>query len=239
MEAAIEMCAMAHAEGVRLMAACAHQNPHWPDVTPERIRQATVELTNVLREHGLGMTVYPCAEVMAQPETAQHWRDRKLLSVADRDQFMLLEMPRGVFVDLLPTVRSLRKDGIRAILAHPEREAEYLHEPGTIDAMIEAGCLVQVSSASITDPKNVADEKALKSWFRRGVVHLLGSDGHSPRRRQPHMAAAHQQIASWVGPGPADRIASTNGMAVAHGLPLRIAPPLPHTTAPWWFPRLW
>ena len=38
LEAALEMCAIASADGVRLMAATAHQNPRWRDVTPERIR---------------------------------------------------------------------------------------------------------------------------------------------------------------------------------------------------------
>jgi protein-tyrosine phosphatase len=239
MEAALEMCAIAHAEGVRLMAATAHQNPRWAEVTPQRIRQATIELENVLREQGVKMTVFPCGEVMAQPETGQHLEERRLMSVADRNEFLLLEMPRGVFVDLLPTVRNLRKGGIRPILAHPEREVEYLHEPGAIEKMIEAGCLVQVSSSSVTDPKDAADAKALKSWFQRGVVHVLGSDGHSPRKRPPHLAAAYQRITEWVGPGVADRIASTHGLAIAHGLPLRIPRPLARTAGAWWFPRFW
>jgi len=240
MDEALEMCQLAHADGVRLMAAGAHQNERYPEVTPDRIRSAEKELTAALKAKGLAMTVFPCAEVMAHPETGRHWREGQLLSVADKNQFMLLEMPHRVFVDLLPTVRSLGKAGIRAILAHPEREKVYLHEAGTIEAMIEAGCLVQVSSGSVTDPENESDRKALKSWFQRGIVHVLGSDGHSPRRRLPLLSAAYREITNWVGPAQADRIASTNGMAVVHGLPLRIPrprPPAPASTS--WFPKLW
>ena len=239
MEDALEMCAIAQAEGVRLMAAGAHQNERWKDVTPDRIRTATTLLESALRAAGSPMSVFPCGEVMAHPETHRHWQEGKLLSVADRKQFMLLEMPHGVFVDLIPTVKSLRKMGIRPILAHPEREREYLHEPDLIEAMIEAGCLVQVSSASVTDPKNPADEQALKSWFQRGIVHVLGSDGHSPRRRVPRLAAAYRQVTSWIGPAQADRIASSNGLAVVHGLPLRIPKPKPARTASWWFLSMW
>ena len=93
------------------------------------------------------MSVFPCAEVMAQPDTVGDWNSHKLLSVADGGRFMLLEMPHGVFVDLLPMVRRLRHLGVQSILAHPEREAEYLHEAGRIEEMIEAGALVQVSAA--------------------------------------------------------------------------------------------
>lgn len=38
-EEALEMCRLACAEGTHMAAATAHQNDHWPDVTPERIRQ--------------------------------------------------------------------------------------------------------------------------------------------------------------------------------------------------------
>jgi protein-tyrosine phosphatase len=239
MDAALDMCALAYAEGVRLMAATAHQNPRWAGVTPDRIRSATTLLREALAERGCAMSVFPCAEVMAQPETVEDWETHKLLSVADGGRYMLLEMPHGVFVDLLPMVRRLRALDVRPILAHPEREVTFLHEPGRIEEMIEAGALVQVSSASITDPKNEEDRRALQSWFKRGIVHLLGSDGHSPTRRPPLMAAAFQQVTGWVGPAQADRIGSSNGLAVAHGLPLRISRPQAKATASWWFLNLW
>src|SRR5438874_2054260 len=105
MDVALEMCAMAYEEGVRLMAAGAHQNDHYPNVTPALIHSATLLLREALRDKGIDMNVFPCAEVMAHPETVEHWSTGKLLSVADGKQFMLLEMPHGVFVDLLPTVR--------------------------------------------------------------------------------------------------------------------------------------
>jgi protein-tyrosine phosphatase len=236
-EDALAMCRLAFDEGVRLMAATAHQNERWPDVTPDRIRRATQELAAALAAAGLPLTVLPSAEVMADPQTGAAWRGGRLLTVGDGGRYLLLEMPHGLFVDLQPTAQALRRAGLRPILAHPERCPEWLHEPGAIERMIEAGCLVQVSSGSVTDPKSRADERALRGWFRRGVVHLLGSDGHSPRRRPPHLAAAYRRVAAWAGAATADRVGSTNGLAVLHGLPLHLPPPAPARAA--WLPRLW
>jgi protein-tyrosine phosphatase len=237
-EDALAMCRAACAEGVRLMAATAHQNERWQSVTPERILRATDELSLALQRANIPVMVLPCAEVTAQPETSGAWHRGSLLSVANRGEYLLLEMPRGVFVDLLPTVACLRRARLRPILAHPEQQAELLHEPGLIEELIAAGCLVQVSSSSVTKPPSRVAERALKSWFRRGVVHLLGSDGHSPRRRPPRLAAAHRQIADWACPAVADRICSTNGLAVLHGLPLRIPAPAQARAASW-FSCLW
>jgi protein-tyrosine phosphatase len=234
---AVAMCQAAFAEGVRLMAATAHQNERWPDVRPNAIRQATRKLAAALTEARIPLTVLPSAEVMADPQTVAAWRRGELMTIADRGQYMLLEMPHGVFVDLLPTVKGLRRAGLRPILAHPERCPEWLHEPGMIEDMIRAGCLVQVSSGSVTDPKNRADERALRSWFKRNLVHLIGSDGHSPTRRPPRLAAAYRRIADWTGVTTADRVCSANGMAVLHGLPLHL--PAPKRVRVAWLPRLW
>jgi hypothetical protein len=65
----------------------------------------------------------------------------------------------------------------------------------------------------------------------------MGSDGHSPRRRQPHLAEAYRQVCGWIGPAAADRIFSTHGVAVAHDLPLRL--PAPEPPARRWFAGWW
>jgi protein-tyrosine phosphatase len=234
---ALAMCRMACAEGVRMAAATAHQNEEWDSVTPDRIRQATERLAQRLQETGSPLLVFPCAEVMVHAEIESSWDKGNLLSVADRRQYLLVEMRHDLVVDLRATVRRLQQRGVRPILAHPERHEELLHEAGRIERLICAGCLVQVSSASITDPPSAHDRRALKSWFKRGIVHLLGSDGHSLLRRPPRMAAAYREIARWAGTVAADRIASTSGMAVLQGLPLRVPRPEPKRTA--WVLRFW
>src|SRR5262249_19882705 len=141
------------------------------------------------------------------------------------------------FVDLRGTARALRQAGVRPILAHPERQPELLHEAGLLEGLLDAGCLVQVSAKSVTDPPGGRDESALKRWFKRGIVHFLGSDGHSCRRRPPGLADAYRKVARWVGVTAADRIGSTNGMAIAQGLPLHL--PAPETGVRRWFSRFW
>jgi protein-tyrosine phosphatase len=216
-EDALEMCAIAHAEGTRMVAALAHQNERWSAVTPDIIREAVGRLAAALHEKGVELRVFPCAEVTAHPELVDLWAAGKLLSVADRGQYLLVEMPHQLYVDLRPAVRALERRGVSLILAHPEKHPELLHEPGAIEELIAAGCLVQVSSESVTDPRTAEDRRALRSWFRRGCVHLMGSDGHSPRRRRPLLAAAYRRIADWAGRTVADRVCGSNGMMVLNG----------------------
>ncbi len=239
LEDAVAMCRMAGADGVRTMAATSHQNHRWCDVTPEGIRVATAQLRAALVSERIPVEVVPNAEITAAPETPLDWQAGKLLSAADQNQYLLVEMPKGVFVDLLPTVRQLRKGGIRTILAHPEKEPDFLYGEDLIEAMIEAGCLVQVSASSVTDPKNHEDSEALQNWFKRGMVHLLASDGHSPRRRPPLMADAFREIVNWVGISAAERIGSGNGLAIINGERVRVRRPLARERKKSWFAGWW
>jgi len=236
-EDALAMCRIAAAEGTRRIAATAHQNDHYPLVTPDRIRAATLALATALREAAVPLNVVPVAEVMAHPEMEAAFARGELLTVADRGAFMLVEMPHGLFVDLRAMIGRFRKAGVRVILAHPERSPELLHDAGLIEDFIKCGSIVQVNSHSITEPANREDERALRRWFQRGIVHVLGSDGHSATRRPPKIAAAYHKVVSWAGQAAADRIASTNGAAILQGLPLRIDPPQQARRR--WFSGLW
>ncbi len=236
-EDALEMCRIACAEGTSLACATAHQNERWNEVTPECIRQGTIQLSARLRSAGVPLTVFPCAEVTAHPDMVNSWMQGRLLSVADRGKYLLVEMPHGLFVDLRPAVRQLTALGVRLILAHPERQDEFLDDPGPLEELIRAGCLVQVSSKSVAEPKNREAGRALQTWFRRGLVHLLGSDGHSVRRRPPRLADAFRQVRGWIGACAADRIGSVNGLAVLQGLPLKVPEPTPQTRR--WFSWPW
>ena len=222
---ALAMCRIAWDDGTRAIAATAHQNENWPGVTPNSIRNATQQLAERLQAQGIPLAVYPCAEVMVGPEIETAWEHGQLLSMSDLGQHLLIEMPHGLVLDLRGLITNLIKMGVRPILAHPERHPELMHDNGIVDELILRGCLIQVSADSITQDRFPKMADALRAWARRGVIHLIGSDGHSPTQRLPGIGAAYGRLAEWVGFGIADRICSINGMAILEGLPLETPRP--------------
>ena len=234
-EESLEMCRLAWADGTRAVAATSHQSERWSDATPDRIRKTTQELAERLQAAGIPLAVYPGAEVMIEGDIESAWQQGRLLSIADSGRYLLIELPAGLFLDLRGLVSNLVSIGVRPILAHPERHPEFLHGGSTLDELILCGCLVQVSGASLTQVRYPEVTNALRSWARRGLIHLIGSDGHSPTYRPPGLRAAFDQLATWVGFGAADRICGTHGMAVLEGLPLEVPRPRAHDRR--WFSR--
>src|SRR5690242_15986870 len=202
---ALAMCRMLAAEGCRTATALAHQNPSWPDNTADHLKAAAAKLTAQLKEHKVPLTVYPTGEVMLSPDLVAQWKAGTLLSFGGFGKFLLVEMPHGLFVDVRPFAAELRPLGVRLVIAHAERYPELLHDPEATERLIAAGCLIQVTASELAEPASSADERALKDWARRGVIHLLGSDGHRLGGREPRMQGGYEALARWAGRSAADR----------------------------------
>lgn len=229
-----EMCRIAWQDGVRAVAATAHQNPHWPAATPERIRSSTRELQTRLSEAQIPLAVYPCGEVMLGPELLDDWLGGRLVSVADTGRYLLIEMPHGVFLDIRELVQDLAAAGVRPILAHPERCPELWFRPAMMVELIARGCLMQVCASGVLSPHKQT-QRHLRRWLDADWVHLVASDGHSVAARSPGLSAAFDRIAGWTDNARAECLCSANGLAVLEGRSLDVPQPQPHRPRRRWF----
>ena len=234
-DVALAMCRLLVAEGVRHATALAHQNSCYPDNTAARLRAAATALTAQLAEKKVPLSVHPTGEIMLSPATLDEWRAGRLLSVGDHRQWLLVEMPHGEFVDVLPLVEALRPEGVGLIIAHAERYAPLLDDPALTAQWVAAGCLIQVTARALADPWEPGLDDALERWAKSGFIHMLGSDGHGIDRRRPVLAAGAARLAQWVGRAQARRIAGEWGRAVLEGRPLAV-PLRPGSRS--WFARL-
>lgn len=232
---ALAMCRMLVAEGVRSATALAHQNAIYPDNTPDALRAVAAKLTAELDAAGIPLAVFPSAEILLTEHLVADWTAGRTLSLADRGQWLLVEMPYGGFVDLRPLAAELRKSGVRIVLAHAERYDPLMSDPALAELFIAAGCLFQVTADALADPPP-GHEPVLKMWAKAGMIHVLGSDGHNLDRRPPRLRAGYQVLAKWIGTGAADVIAGIRGAALLRGRPVTV--PAPRRPKKSWFARL-
>lgn len=233
---ALAMCRALVSEGARHVTALAHQNHYYPDNTADRLRAATAELKARLAEKKIPLAVHPTGEVMLSPSTFGDWRAGRLLSIGDHRRHLLVEMPHGEFVDVVPLAEALRPEGVRLVIAHAERYEPLLDDLDLARKWIEAGCLLQVTARALAEPWEPGFELALKRWAKGGFIHLLGSDGHGIDRRRPELAAGFARLARWVGKRHAARIGGEWGRAVLEGR--EVSPPAPGRAERSWFSRL-
>lgn len=226
---AIAMCRFLVAEGAGFATALAHQNPDYPENTPDRLRAAAAELAAELTRKKVKLSVHPTGEVMLGPDTAADWRAGKLLTVGDRGAYLLVEMPHRDFVDVLPVAAAVAP--CRLVIAHAERYPPLLFDPARAREWVAAGCLLQVTAAALADPWDDDMARGLREWADAGMIHVFGSDGHGIDRRRPLLAEGYRVLRKLGGRAAARRAGEEWGTAVLRGDPLPV--PMPAVRRSW------
>ena len=88
----------------------------------DRILKETVHFQKKLEEAGIPLIVYPGAEVMITPSLPELVQKGKIMTLNDKNRFILLEMPlsqQPLYVE--DVIYELKMMGLEPIIAHPER----------------------------------------------------------------------------------------------------------------------
>jgi protein-tyrosine phosphatase len=118
------------------------------------------------------------------------------LSLGGGHRYLLLEFPYfGWPLSLGTQIIELHREGLRAVLAHPERNGEVQRNPERLIPYVDAGALIQVTAASLDGRLGRASAKTTNALMKLGLVHAIASDAHSAHVRGVGMSSAARQVA--------------------------------------------
>lgn len=212
------MAEIALADGIRTMVATPHQLGVYSGNRAETIRQRATELGQRLAKRGLGLEVLAGADVQVSADLVSQIRRGEVLTLADRGRHVLLELPQDVYLPLEGVIGQLRHAGLVGILSHPERNVAIMRHPEVLGPLVAAGCLIQLTAASLCG-RFGSRVQAFSVWLvRRGLVHFVASDAHSAHGRAPRLRQAFQRIEALAGRRTAVACCSENPARVVQGL---------------------
>jgi len=122
-------------------------------------------------------------------------------------------LPPSVKQDL----HSLLNSGIVPVITHPERNQILLRRPELVMAMVEQGCLVQVTANAVTGYWGLQSQKMAEWLLKRDSVHVLATDAHDPGPRSPVLSLARDVVAKLAGAAVAEILVTHNPAAIVAG----------------------
>jgi protein-tyrosine phosphatase len=215
------MAGLAAADGVEWLVATPHVMEGVYEHGPDAIARAVDELNRQVTAAGLGVQVVPGGEVYLGPQLGACARAGRLPTLGGRGRHVLVEFPQHqlpLYTD--QALFELMLAGFTPIIAHPERNAELAADPERLEAFIARGMLVQVNAPSLLGAYGRLVQRTAERYLRRGWVHFIASDAHSPQR-PPVLTAALQRAARLIGK---ERVLSYMTSAWEHALGGVIAP---------------
>ena len=222
---ALAMARIAADDGLASVIATPRQLGSFAHNDGERIRLLTGQLQTLLREQGVGLSVMPGADVRVEPDMVDALRSGQVLTLADRGQHVLLQLPHEVYLPLEDVLEQLSAAGLTGILAHPERNQGLLRQPELLRSLVEAGCLMQVTAGSLLGNFGQRSQALAEQMLEENCVHFIATDGQGSMARRPLMQRAFVRVAELVGQETAERICCHHPAMVAQGRTFRADPP--------------
>jgi protein-tyrosine phosphatase len=224
---ALALCRLAAEDGATVMVATPHMNDGVYHVCPEDVFRGMRELQAQLDAGGLPLKILPGADVRADGDLADRVRGGELLTVAGGGKYLMVELSPDVIPPrLAEAFFELQLMGVTPIITHPERNVGIQERPGSLDAIVRAGNLVQVTAASLTGGFGERALHCANALLERRLVHLVASDAHSAERRPPGLSRARATVAAAVGEAEAAQIFDLRPRQIIAGEPVEAPEPL-------------
>ena len=131
---------------------------------------------------------------------------------------MLLELPHSHIppgTDNL--LRWLARNGVQAVIAHPERNRDIIANPDKINALKRAGCLFQATAGAFTGRFSEKVKHTAGLLLARDLITYVASDTHSVNRRPNDMAKAFIEVAALKGNEYAERLFKQTPWLISQG----------------------
>ncbi len=199
LDEALAICRAAVADGITVLAATPHVRDDYP-TTPD---QMEVALAQVQAAVGGELRVVAGGEIDSM-ELDRPLEELRRFGLGGNPRYLLVETPyTGWRLDLGERLFRLRTQGITAVLAHPERNANVQARPELLEPIVQGGTLVQLTAASVDGRLGRRTQVCAAALLDRGLAHLLASDAHAPTVRAIGMGAASaalgdEALARWL-----------------------------------------
>ncbi|NEW07144.1 tyrosine protein phosphatase [Paenibacillus sp. SYP-B3998] len=138
-------------------------------------------------------------EVRVHSQLVEELYAGKILTL-NGTRFILLELPSyGVpsyFDELLHEVSIL---GLRPVIAHPERNAQFLNKPMVLQRYVEQGALCQITAQSVMGLFGAKIQRFTINLCHNNWVHVVASDAHNLKSRPFLLEQSYEYLNKRIG----------------------------------------
>lgn len=229
----VAMARAAVQDGVKGVVATPH-GVQWAYAGDETETKRRVdELRAELALSGVELEIFSGLEVYLTPDTPELLERRRVLTLND-SRYLLVELPlQSVPPYAEQTLFQLQVAGIVPVIAHPERNAQIAEDPSFLARLVDRGMLAQVTAGSLTGVFGSATRAVAERMVADAVVHVIASDGHGTRGREPVLSVARRRAAELIGEEAAEAMVVGVPGDILRDARVRVPEPRPPTRRNW------
>ncbi len=205
----LEMARYAVSSGITKIVATPHITPGRYDNSIATITPAFNILKDAIKAQNIAIELSFAAEIRFDLVIVE-MVNKQVLPVLGQYQgadIMLLEFPHShIPPGATELIQWLGDKGIRAMIAHPERNQGVLVDIEKIAPFVKLGCLLQITGGSLTGVFNRSAKHCATELLKRGWATIVASDAHNVHARCPELEPARQEAIHIVGEDEANAL---------------------------------
>lgn len=206
---ALELARASVDDGIRAAVLTPHVYPGVFDNRLSDLWPVYEEFRQALAAAAIPLDIYLGGEVHLHPDIFQMLEQHELPMIGrwQGELLMLMEFPDGLIpVGADAACRMFAQKGVRWLIAHPERNKAVMRNPAVIKPFVDAGCLLQLTAASVIGAFGRVAGQAAHYLLSHGLAHMVASDAHNMTHRPPRMQQAREYLTGRFGVGMAHRL---------------------------------
>ncbi len=123
-----------------------------------------------------------------------------IITLGDNGRYFLLELPEmTVPPHISGVLKMFIESGLTPVITHPERNHQLHHRPDLLEMMVDTGCPLQVTAASLEGLFGKPVKRNAENLVRKGLCHILASDAHWEKERPPVLSGGREIVAGMIG----------------------------------------
>jgi protein-tyrosine phosphatase len=215
MRTSLSMAAIAAGDGIKTLVATPHIQSEI--MGPDVIREKVMMLNERFSEAGIPVSVAAGGEVASFLPVSTI----RKYSINDNG-YILLEFPHSHLpYTAKETVANIMSEGLRVIIAHPERNPSVIRSPEILVDIVEStGAGIQITANSICGEFGHAIKSCARHLLKKKIVTVIASDAHSAGLRKPVLAEGVKAAGKIVGLEAAEKMVRDNPRSILFGLPV-------------------
>jgi len=197
-EESLQLLASAVRNGIDTIVATPHYNHYYTNEKDVVLAQLE-KLEQAIEAHNLPIKLLPGQEIWIHETLPEHYKAGKLLTLAD-SRYMLIEFPPEEIPHYTEQLfYEFERLGIKAIIAHPERNVAFFESPDKLYRLLQKGALTQLTSASISGMFGKRVQAFSHELIEANWVHFVATDAHDMEKRPFYLSDAYRMISQEYG----------------------------------------
>lgn len=182
------MLELAYQDGIRAICLTPHYSPYLFGDTTQKSEKAFALLKEYVSKSHPDMRIFLGHE-LGYFHGCLEALDSGKCRTLNGGRYVLMDFPEQVdFFELRGAVDRVQRAGYFVVLAHTERYRCLFKEFGWIEEFVNCGGIVQINASSVNGSWGKGAAKQWKKLVKKGVAHIVSTDGHNTEKRLPLMS---------------------------------------------------